>query len=152
MTKYEELACKAEKFGIEVIEMNLEGKCGYILNNTVFINGSMDDACKRCVLAEELGHYLKNVGDITNQLKIKNKKQEVLARRWSYEQLVGIVDLINAHKHGCNTKYDVIEYLNITEDILENALNYYKCKYENGYKIDNYWINFNNGLEIFEMF
>lgn len=152
VTKYEALACNAEKIGIDVIEVDLEGKSGYILNNTIFINQNMNDISKRCVLAEELGHYFKNYGDITNQEDIKNKKQEIIARRWSYEHLVGVVDLINAHKKGCYTKYDIAEYLNITEDILENALKYYQCKYDNGCKIDNYWINFNNGLEILEMF
>lgn len=152
MTKYEELVSRSEKIGIQVIEVDIEGDASYILNKTIFISQNMNNNCKYCVLAEELGHYFKTYGDITDLSTVENRKQEYQARRWSYELIVGIIDLINAHSQGCRNKFEVAEFLNITEETLESALNYYKCKYECGYEIDNYWINFNNGFEVLEMF
>lgn len=154
MTDYEKLLSQADKLGIKIKEIDFEcdKECGYYNNNKILINSRLNEIQKYAVLAEELGHHHKTVGNITDQKKIENRKQELIARRWAYEKLVGIVDLINAYNHGCQNKYEIAKYLNVTEKFLLEALEYYKCKYENGYKIDNYWINFNNGLNILKKF
>lgn len=154
MTKYENLLTQLEEEGIEILDLNLgtNKECGKCFNNLIVINSRLNKNQKHCVLIEELGHFYKTSGDITDQTKTQNRKQELIARRWGYKRLVGIVDLINAHKQGCRNKYEISDYLCITEGFLEKALEYYKCKYPDGYEIDNYWINFNNGLEIFERF
>ncbi len=154
MTDYEKLLSHADKLGIKVKEIDFEcnDECGYYSNNKILINNRISEVQKYAVLAEELGHHHKTVGDITNQNKIENKKQELIARRWGYEQLIGIIDLINAYNYGCENKYEIAKYLNVTENFLSQALEYYSCKYENGYKIDRYWIDFNNGLNIFKKF
>lgn len=154
MTKYEELLNTAHLKGIYVYELDLgvDIPCGKCIANSIIINSRISENEKYCVLVEELGHHHTTIGDITNQYKIENRKQELIARRWGYEKLVGIVDLINAYNHGCQNKYEIAKYLNVTESFLSDALEYYNSKYEKGYKIEPYWINFNNGLNIFKKF
>lgn len=154
MTNYEKLLSQAANMGIKVkeIDFQCEEECGYYSNNKILINSRLSEIQKYSVLAEELGHHHKTVGVITDQSKVENRKQELIARRWGYENLVGIVDLINAYNHGCQNKYEIAKYLNVTESFLSDALEYYNCKYEKGCKIDTYWINFNNGLNILKKF
>jgi len=150
---YENLLIEAENNGTIVKEADLISKDGLCKGNRIAINKKLiTDAEKRCVLIEELGHYYKTVGDITDQTKVENRKQEIIARRWGYERLIGIVDLVNAHNHGCINRYEVAEFLNVTEEFLDEALEYYKCKYPCYCEIDNYYIIFTKGLEVIKKF
>ena len=79
-------------------------------------------------------------------------KQELKARAWAYERLVGIHDLINAHKAGVKGKYELADFLEITEWFLLEAIEYYKSKYGTCYKIDNYLIYFSPNFGIMEFF
>ncbi|MEG0309135.1 MAG: ImmA/IrrE family metallo-endopeptidase [Clostridium sp.] len=150
---YEDLLKVATSLNITVKELSLETRDGFCKGNRIAISKTLSTNAERlCVLAEELGHCLTTVGDITDQTKINNRKQELIARRWGYEKLIGIVDLINAHKHGCTQSYEVADYLDVTESFLEETIEYYRCKYENGYYFGDYWINFNQGLHIYQKF
>lgn len=141
---YEDLLIKIEKEGIEYFENNYIGKMkGLYLDNTITINTNLDTKVeKRCVLAEELGHHYTSYGNILDQSKVENKKQERRARAWAYDRLIGVIGLVNAYKHGCRNRYEVAEYLNVSERFLEDAINYYREKYGLFYKIDNYVIYF----------
>jgi len=100
------------------------------------------EAERTCTLAEELGHFHTTVGDILDQSKIENRKQERKARAWGYERIIGIIDLVNAYKDGIRNRYELAEYLGVTEEFIIDALNYYKEKYGLYYKIDNYIVYF----------
>lgn len=154
MTKYERLLARAENEGTKVLELDLgtNKECGKYFDNIIIINSNMCTIQKYCILSEELGHHHKTVGDITNQTKIENKKQELIARRWGYEKLIGVVDLLNAHTHGCKTRYEIADYLCVTESFLEDAIDYYKCKYGMYYEIDNYLVYFEPNLSVLEKF
>ncbi|MBZ1328016.1 ImmA/IrrE family metallo-endopeptidase [Clostridium botulinum] len=121
---------KFEKAGVEVIEDNLgtTKPCGKCIDNLIIINNKINTCEKRCILAEELGHFFTSFGDITNQSKINNKKQEVVARRWGYNKLIPISALKKAYRKGYKTKYEIAEYLQVTENFLSEAMEYYKCK------------------------
>ena len=61
---------------------------GLYCNNTVAINKSIStQAEKSCVLAEELGHHYTTVGDIIDQTKASNRKQEYRARLYGYKDV-----------------------------------------------------------------
>lgn len=45
-------------------------------------------------------------------------------------------------EHGCQSRYDIAEYLNISEEFLQDAINYYKDKYGAYIAYDNYFIYF----------
>ncbi|AKL96664.1 hypothetical protein CACET_c32200 [Clostridium aceticum] len=97
---------------------------------------------KLCTLIEEIGHYHTTFGDITDQAKVENRKQEIKARRWAYRKLVGITDLIQASKQGIRNRHELAEFLGVTEEFLNDALLYYKDKYGLFYEIDNYIVYF----------
>lgn len=142
---YEDLLIKIEKEGIEYFENNYIGKMkGLYVDNTITLNSNIDtEAEKKCILAEELGHHFTSCGNIMDQSKIENRKQERIARAWAYDRLIGINGLINAYKYGCKSKYEIAEYLNVSEQFLEEATTYYNEKYGLYYEIDNYIVYFN---------
>lgn len=90
VTKYKKLLLKAESLGIKVKEIDLGAydECGYYNNNKIIINSRMHETQKYGVLAEELGHHFKTIGDITDQSKVENRKQELIARRKGYELIL----------------------------------------------------------------
>lgn len=151
---YEELLDKANREGIEIFENNYIGKLkGLYLDGTITINSNIkNDVEKRCILAEELGHYYKNHGDIRDQSKVENIKQERIARAWGYKKLVGITKLIDAYKQGVKNRFELAQYLNVTEEYIEEVLRYYNQKYGLQYQIDNYLICFDplSILEVWE--
>lgn len=150
---YENLLIEAEKAGVIVKEVELITSDGFCLGDRIAINKKLKTAAeKACTLSEELGHFKKTVGDITDQSKLSNRKQELIARRWGYSRLVGISDLINAYEHGCMNRYEIAEYLNVTELFLEEALEYCRQKYGMYHSIDKYIIYFEPSLGIIKMF
>lgn len=131
MSNYENLISLAHSKGINVIESDLGidkpfGKC---IGNLIIINNRVNECEKLCVLYEELGHFNLTVGDITDQSDLNNRKQEYIARRWSYEKLITPDAIINGILSGANNLYELSEILEITENFLIEAINHYKKKY-----------------------
>lgn len=83
---------------------------------------------------------------------MENRKQERLARAWGYKRLVGIIDLVNAYKHGVKNRFELAEFLDVTEEYIKEVLRYYSQKYGLFYQIDNYVVYFDplSILEIWE--
>lgn len=92
----------------------------------------------------------KNSGNILDQSKVENRKQELRARRWAYERLVGIIDIVNAYKNGVKNRHELAEYLNVTEEFIEEVILHYRWKYGLYFKIDNYVVYF-EPLSVLEM-
>ena len=152
MNRYDNLISLAHNEGIKVIEADLGidkpfGKC---IGNTIIINSRVSNCEKGCVLSEELGHFNLTVGHITNQNIFTNKKQELIARRWSYEKLVSLDDIINALQSGVSNICDLAENLNVTTDFLIQSIEHYKRKYGVYYVGDKYLLVF-EPLHIVEM-
>ncbi|URZ02803.1 ImmA/IrrE family metallo-endopeptidase [Clostridium felsineum] len=122
------------------------------MGNRIAINNIKTLREKNCILAEELGHYYTTIGNILDQSDINNRKQEKRARNWAYTKLVGILQLINAFEKGIRTKSELAEYLNVTEEFLEQAIQHYREKYGMSYQIDHYNIYFEPTLSILKMF
>lgn len=150
MNSYEELLDDIKQEGINVIELDLDTNkpCGKCVGNTIFINDRISSKEKFCVLAEELGHYKLTVGNITDLKNISNRKQEIKARRWGYEKIVGIMQIIEAFEKGARSKYELADYLNVSEYFLDDAILYYKQKYGVYFEIDNYLVYFEPTLAI----
>lgn len=143
---YESLLLEAEKEGLEIYEHNfntarLKGLC---IDNVITLNSSSieTNAEKICVLAEEMGHYYTTTGNILDQSKVENRKQERRARAWAYERLVSMQSLIDASKHGIRSRYELAEYLGVSERFLEEAIQYYKDKHGLYRKMGNFIIYF----------
>ena len=108
-------------------------------------------ADKACVLAEELGHYHTTVGDILDQSKVENRKQELHARVWAYDRLIGLRGIVNSYTQGCRTVHETAEHLEVTEEFLTDAIQHYRNKYGVYATLDNYVIYFEPTLGVFEL-
>ena len=142
---YEALLIEAEKEDIEVIEVAFKSKNikGLYCDGVIATKKGMTNKEKASILAEELGHHYKSYGDILDQDIATNIKEERKARIWAYERLVCITKLIKAFNDGVKNRYELSEYLGVTEDFIEEAITYYYQKYGLYIKVDIYIINFN---------
>ncbi|WP_312370861.1 ImmA/IrrE family metallo-endopeptidase [Lachnoclostridium sp.] len=120
--EYDDLLVEADKIGLIVKEKRLLGNDGRILGNKVAIRCNMSLIQKKCVLAEEMGHYEINVGNILDQNIISNRKQEKKARIRAYNRLFTLDKVISAYLAGCRNKYEIAEHMDITEEFFEEAL------------------------------
>lgn len=127
--EFEKLLEEADNLGIPVTERPFKTYDGRIKNNKVYLRKDMSNTQKTCVLAEELGHHQKTVGNILDQQDIANRKQERKARLWAYDKLVSLFSIIEAYNAGCQNLYEMADYLEVTEEFLKEALDVYKSKY-----------------------
>ena len=149
---YELLLKESDSAGLIVKEKPLKYNDGRIKGRRVAIRKDLKTTTEKgCILAEELGHYHTSTGDILNQNDVSNRKQELRARAWAYDKMIGLNGIISAYKHGCRTKYDIAQFLDVTEDFLSDALQYYKSRFGICAKIDNYIIYFEPTLGVFEL-
>ena len=149
---YEKLIIEAEKENIEVYEYDFKSSIkGLYIDNVIGIDKKLTNREKTCIIAEEIGHYHKSYGDILDQSYITNRKEERKARIWAYKRLIGITDLINAYKNGVRNRFELAEYLNVTETFIEEVISYYLQIYGSYVCIDNYVVYF-EPLAILEVF
>ena len=140
---YEVLLIKADNEGIDVYEKDLGKLKGLYFDGNIVINSFIETSSEKAsVLAEELGHYYTTHGNILNQSKAENRKQERRARAWAYERLVSLKSLIEASKNGIRNRYELAEYLGVSERFAEEAIQYYREKYGLYHKIGEYIIYF----------
>lgn len=143
MTDYELLINKAYNKGLVIKEKSLHGSDGRINGNRIAIRKDIETQTeKSCVLAEELGHYYTSSGDILNQSKDSNRKQEFKARFYGYNLKIGLMGIVRAYQAGCRNLYEMAEYLDVTEDYLKEAIKCYRSKYGEFIRIDNYIVYF----------
>lgn len=130
MNQFEQLLAESEKDNIIVIEKHFKSKAkGLCKGNKIGLSKTLTTiAEKSCIFAEELGHYYTTVGDITDKSKIENRKQEYIARSIAIEKLCSLEKIVEAVKNGANDRYEVAEYLNITDNFFDEAIDYYTCK------------------------
>lgn len=119
-----------------------KGLSGLYFDNVIKINKHIFFYEKTGVLAEELGHYETTHGDISDLSCIRNRKLEVVARRWGYRKIVPIKRLVDCFRHGNRTIEDVCLYLEITPAYLKNVLDYYKARHGDYCTYENYTITF----------
>lgn len=116
---------------------------GIYIDGNIAISTFVDNTVeKTCVLAEELGHHHTSVGDILDMTDIGNRKQERQARMWGYNKLIGLSGLIRAFETGCQDRFEVAEYLGVTDEYLCDCLEAYRDKYGIGTTVDNYYVMF----------
>lgn len=129
---YEQLLIEASQHGVDIFEENIRGSIkGLYCNNTIWINKCITTTIeKKCILSEELGYYHTSSGNILDQSDIRNRKQEIRARDWACQRLVTLNDFVSAYESGVCNKFELAEFLGITEDFLEMTLDYYRRKYE----------------------
>ncbi len=148
---YEDLLKEADSHELITKEKPLCAYDGRIKGKRIAIRKDLSESAKKCVLAEELGHYYTTAGNILDQNDDLSRKQELRARIWAYDKMIGLTGIINAYRHGCRTLYDVAEYLEVTESFLSEALGQYKRKYGTHVTLDHYVILFEPSLGVLEI-
>lgn len=144
MNRYESLLQEAHEISVPVYDKyrfrspNIKG---IYCNGSIALNREISHTAERtCILAEELGHHYTSVGDIIDQSKTENRKQERKARLHAYRRYVTLENLLDAKKCGCSNRFEVANHLEITEAFLQDALDKFKEIYgishcESGYLI-----------------
>lgn len=152
LNAYEKLLLEAESKGLVVKEKPLKYNDGRIKGNKIAIRQNINTQLeKSCVLAEELGHHYTSAGNILDQTRTENIKQELKARMWAYNKQIGLGGIIDAYRQGCRNFHEMAEYLNVTEEFLRDALEAYRLKYGQCVDIDNYTIYFEPYLSVADM-
>ena len=152
MTKYEKLSIKAQSQSLKVVEVDLVANDGFYCDGYIFINKSLDDKEKYCVLAEELGHYETSYGNILDQNNISNVKQELKARRWGYKHIVTLEGIIEAFENNCLNEYEMAEYLGVTDEYFKECIEDYKRQYGLSCRLGKYYITLEPRLGIYKKF
>ena len=152
MDNYEMLLDQAESSGLSVQEKPLQYNDGRIRGNRILIRSTIETRCqKAAVLCEEIGHYETAVGNILDQSVTANRKQELRGRIWAYNRLIGLTGILRAYKMGCRNRYEIAECLDVPEETLQEALNYYHARYGVCTQVDNYVIYFEPALGVMEL-
>ncbi|MDR5583397.1 helix-turn-helix transcriptional regulator [Paenibacillus larvae] len=68
-------------------------------------------------------------GNITDQSNLCKRKQELTGRRWGYRKLIPLSAIVQAHKACLRNRYEIADYLGVTEEFLQDAIDYYRDKY-----------------------
>lgn len=153
MNTYEYLQDEACEDGIDVIDYTFHSNRikGLYCDGVVAIREDMTIPEKTCALAEELGHHKTSVGNILDMTSAINRKQERQARLHGYNRLIGLVGIIHAFNAGCQNKYEIADFLDVTEEYLEECISCYRDKYGVYTTVDNYIIYFIPNLVVVEM-
>lgn len=141
----------ADAEGLTIKERPFRTYDGRIKGNNIYLRKNMDTTEKKCVLAEELGHHHTSVGDILDMSDAGNRKQERQARLWGYNKLIGLSGLVKAFEAGCQDRFEVAEYLGVTDEYLCDCLEAYRDKYGVGIAVDDYYIMFIPHLAVGKM-
>ena len=141
---YSELKESIEQsLGITVKEKPLQASDGRISGCNIAIREDIgSESEKKCVLLEELGHYILTVGDITRIQSIDAAKQEYKARKWAYITELPIERLHAAQEAGCSNIYEAAACLGVSERFLSEALEYYERAYGSPAIIGEYSVTF----------
>ena len=145
MNKFEKLSQEADENGVivESYYFNSSRIKGLYCDGTIALNSCLETTNeKTCILAEELGHHYTSSGNILNMQNIQNIKQEHTARIWAYDKTIGLDGIVRSYERRCTNYCEMAEFLEVTEEFLMEALEYYKQKYGIGTTYGSYIIKF----------
>lgn len=107
--------------GLNAVYLNLGNKVIMILNPTD------TQAEMACLLAEELGHHNTSPRRRLTYKTIEDTKAEARARRWAHRRILPPERILDALRMGIRERWELAEYLDVTEEFLEEAFRDYEC-------------------------
>lgn len=151
---YESLLNEADTNGLEIIEKKLHGKNkGFYGDGLILIDKRIETIIeKACILAEELGHHHTSYGNILDQSDILNRKQELCARQWAYKCMIPLDQIVQAHHARVSGRHELAEYLEVTEEFLQAAIDRYTEKFGLSVKVDEQYVILFDPLGVIELF
>lgn len=143
LSHYEKLVISLDIEGIRVLELDLKPGVLYakFVEGYIGINRNISENTKLELLVEEIGHYRKTYGNITDLTDMKNLKLEIIARREGHNILLHPNDLLKPLLKGAQNIYEFSEHLNISEKRLLEIINYWKNIHGHGIYIGDYYLN-----------
>ncbi len=154
MNTLERLEDEACRDGIDIVHYDFVSDRikGLYIDGVIGINSNLTSRAEEsCILAEELGHHYTSYGNILDQSDSVNRKQELLARTWAYDKMIGLPGIISCFEHGCQNKYEMAEYLEVTEEFLDVTIERYRSKYGAYVCVKKYIIYFEPNLTVCKM-
>lgn len=136
MDRYERHISKLSTIGLTVDERTLSGSrlSGLYVSRrgrrpTICINPALSSKEKICVIAEEAGHHYRTCGNVISLASARERKGERAGRTWAYTNLLPLEDIAQAWLDGINTIWDLAEHLEVTEQFLMDAIDYYHQRF-----------------------
>ena len=151
MTDLEMLTQIADDRGLQVARRPLsQATKGLIMGDRIILRSDLTTAEAADTLAEEIAHDLLTVGDISDQTKTGNRKQEHRARALTHEIRIGLRGIVRCYEAGCRSLYEAAELLEVSEELLTEALERYRQQYGRCVQYEQYVIYFEPMLAIFK--
>ena len=146
MNKLEHLEQEAFDSNVKIHDYYLgeDNLKGFYINGNIAINTSVGTTA-------EIGHHYTSVGNILDMTSFANRKQERQARLWAYNKQIGLIGLVRAFEHGCQNRFEIAEYLEVTEEFLEECIECYRNKYGICKRVDNYVVYFIPQLSVMKL-
>lgn len=136
MTPYEHLEQLASSHGVLIDTAFMEaddGSDGYYIGfdgfgHVIFINRHRTMAQRTAALAEELGHFFRSTGDISQLRDFYARRQELLGRAWSYDHLLPPEQALHHLQNGNGTAWELAEEADLPEPFVQEAVAYHARK------------------------
>ena len=120
-----------EKENIKTYNHNIPDVFGMFINiekiNAIVLRKNLSQYEEKSTLAEELGHYYY---DATYPVCCSDlqliSKQEYRARKWAYNVLIPIEDLVSALKNGLDNIDVLSDYFEVPKLFMSQCIDYYK--------------------------
>lgn len=131
-----------------------KGQKGLYIDNFIYLSPNQSKEELVNSVAEEIGHHLTSVGDITVLDTNEKRKQEQKARDVGNTLAVTPQDFVNCYHEHFDNVWQCAEFLGVTKQTLENAVATYSKMYEHGLTYKNYKIIFrpNGTVGVYEFF
>lgn len=119
----------AELCGLEAASVLLpSGNCAWTVDGR-----NLTEAEYRWRVSHEVGHCAENAFYTRNSPPAARLRAEALADRWSYRKMIPIAELLSAFADGCCEAWEIAERLNVPEQMVRKAVEYYKAAFYDRY-------------------
>lgn len=121
----------AEREKVDIFHDNLMKEKAKIIKydgTSILLNNKKihSETEKKCLLAEELGHYYYDAYYTLNSDKAFIDKQEYRAKKWKCLACVSRQSLLDCFKRGITNLYDIATELQVEPNMVQFAYDYYK--------------------------
>lgn len=121
----------AEKENIKIYDYNITDVFGMFINidkiNAITLSKRLTSYEEKSTLAEELGHYYYDATYPVNCSDLQLiSKQEYRAKKWAYNVLIPLEELLSALKNGLDSIDVLSEYFEVPNQFMSDCINYYR--------------------------
>lgn len=117
----------------------------------ILIDSDQPEIDKRVILTEEFMHFLYSVGVILDKDDLAQRKQELQARNLTYKAIVSLDDLLRCYLMGLQTPFEVSNELDLPEEFLENAIDYFKTQFDGSFKYKGYQVIISDTINFYKI-